>query len=283
MCKLTIIETINSAVDNVTKHIIEDATFGKNEVSVIRKADKIIFCLPILTNCKMGCTFCHLTGTTRPAKNLSSEWLESVVDHLVNIEGLHNNPQDLLISFMGVGEPLLNLSGLLGSIHILHGKYPRICFGISTMMPSVAAMNTLTHWAMQHQYIRIKLHLSVHGIFNRDAIIKSNVDALEAIRYVQKYHILTNNPIEYHYTLVDGINDSVSELNAFNDIIRGDGATVKFLTLSETNGYVSTTLSEEFIRIVFQLNTVEFYDPPGRDVGASCGMFNKEIYNEEIK
>ena len=63
-------------------------------------------------------------------------------------------------------------------------------------------------------------------------------------------------------------------------MVSGDGSTVKFLALSETPGCSATKLSEDTIRAIFPLNIVEFYDPPGRDVGASCGMFNRDLYNE---
>ena len=278
--QFTTIEQINSSIDDVTKYILEDEVFGKNEVSIIRKNDKIVFCLPTQTNCKMGCTFCHLKGTTRPSKNLSIEWLGSVVDHLIDIEHLHNRSKDLLISYMGVGEPLMNLTGLLGSIESLYDKYDNIRFGISTILPNVSAITSLTKWSLEHPDIRIKLHLSVHGIFNREEIIHLSVNAYSAIDYIHLFHRHTKNPIEYHYTLVDGVNDSIDELKSFNALISNDGATVKFLTLSEYNGCKKTQLDNELIRSIFKNNIVEFYDPPGRDVGSSCGMFNRDLYND---
>lgn len=275
---IKLLEKIDSTIDDVTKYIVSDEIFGKNEVSIIRKNTKTIFCLPTQTNCKMGCTFCHLTGTTRPAKNLTADWIVSVVDKLAQIEYKADKP--LLISFMGVGEPLLNLTELTASMELLQGTYDRIRFGISTMMPNTNAIKELTTWAKIRSNYNIKLHLSVHGIFNRHEIIKSGVDISKAITLVQYFHILTGNPIEYHYTLVDSVNDSTEELKVFESNIKADGSTVKFLTLSETNGYTSTKLSQEYIRTLFPSNIVEFYNPPGRDVGSSCGMFDKTIYNE---
>jgi 23S rRNA (adenine2503-C2)-methyltransferase len=263
MINLNILTRVDSTIDDVTKYVIEDDTFGKNEVSIIRKSDKIIFCVPTQTNCKMGRTFCHLTGTTRKAKNLTAEWIDSVVDCLVEAEQIHLYPVDLLISFMGVGEPLLNVSNLMGVVEILHDKYPDIRFGVSTMTPNIRAINKLTDWLLANPDYRVKVHLSVHGIFNRDSIVKTPVSIEMAIKHLQTYHKLTDQPIEYHYTLVDGVNDSVDELKAFNSLIEHDGATVKFLTLSETNGCKATKLTEEEITITFPKNIVEFYDPPG--------------------
>lgn len=273
------IEIVKSKIDNVTKYIVEDEKFGKNEVSIIYKKDKVIFCVPTQTNCKIGCTFCHLTGTTRKAINLTVDWLDSVIDHLIESENLHNISKDILISFMGVGEPFLNVDFLIKSIEKLTNKHQNIRFGISTMMPNISSIRSLTEFLLENGHCRVKLHLSVHGIFNRDKIVNSKVDISEAISAIQKYHKITKQPIEYHYTLVNEVNDSVKELNAFNNMISDDGSTVKFLTLSETNGCTSTNLSEKQIRSLFPDNIVEFYDPPGRDIGSSCGMFNKELYN----
>jgi 23S rRNA (adenine2503-C2)-methyltransferase len=275
---ITLLEKIDSTIDDVTKYIVSDPVFGKNEVSIIRKDTKLIFCLPTQTNCKMGCTFCHLTGTNRPSKNLSADWIVSVVDYLAQIE--YKADKALLISFMGVGEPLLNLNELTASMELLQAKYDRIRFGISTMMPNMNAMEYLTKWTLNHMNFNIKVHLSVHGISNRDKIVPSGIGIRTSIKLLQEFHTSTGNPIEYHYTLVNGVNDSVKELKVFESKIKADGSTVKFLTLSETNGYTNTKLSEEYIRTLFPSNTVEFYNPPGRDVGSSCGMFNKTLYEQ---
>lgn len=271
-----LVEKTNSKIDDVTKYVLEDDEFGKNEVSIIRKKDKVVFCIPTQTNCRMGCTFCHLTGTTRPSRNLTSDWLSSVVDYLTEQTQL-NKP--LLISYMGVGEPLLSVPALTDSMWDIHSKYPNTRFGVSTMMPSLVAMQSIINWCVVNPQIKVKMHLSVHGVSNRGSIIKAGIGVSESIQSIQRFHGATNLPIEYHYTLVGGVNDSVEELMAFNGLVEGDGGTIKFLTLSETNEFQTTLLSNDTVESCFPRNIVEFYDPPGRDVGASCGMFDKNLYN----
>lgn len=281
MMPLRIYNKVSSKVSDVVKYIIEDDIFGKNEVSVIRKPKKVIFCLPSQTNCKMGCTFCHLTGTTRAAKNLSPAWVVSVVDLLIKEEKVQGLREDLLISFMGAGEPMLNCEGIQMSIMTLHTKYPKIKYALSTMMPSAGTMKNFTSWAKCLKAVSIKVHLSVHGVFNRGAIVKSVVPINKAIDLVKDYHYETGKPIEYHYTLVKGVNDSLEELQEFEVLIEGAPATIKFLTLSENNGCETSEVTEETLDGMFSGHeAVEFYDPPGRDVGASCGMFDQSIYNE---
>ena len=288
---MQIVHKESSKIDNVTKYILEDDKFGKNEVSFIVKGDKTIICLPTQTNCKMGCTFCHLTGTTRPSKNLSQRFMAMAVYAVLKEEGItydSNPPKDLLISYMGAGEPLLNWEEVVGSIAAIHQVYPKIArFAISTMMPSTKAMEDFTNWVSCRGQYKIKLHLSVHGIASRKEIIKSGVHVDTALFLMKEYLKYTRNPIEYHYTLVEGVNDSREELIDFSQRIKGFSqkiigvpATVKFLTLSEHNGCITSGISHEELVKMFPRHTVEFYDPPGRDVGASCGMFDQSLYNE---
>jgi len=196
--------------------------------------------------------------------------------------------ENLLVSFMGAGEPLLNWEEVVGTIEAIQQIYPdRARFAISTMMPSTKAMEDFTSWVACHGQYKIKLHLSVHGIASRKEIIKSGVHVDTALFLMKEYLKYTRNPIEYHYTLVGGVNDSREELvdfsqrlEGFSQKIIGVPATVKFLTLSEHNGCTSSGMSPEELVKMFPRHTVEFYNPPGRDVGASCGMFDQSLYNE---
>lgn len=288
MTKFQVHQRLVSSVDNVVKYVLEDAEFGKNEVSVIRKSDKTIICMPTQTNCKMGCTFCHLTGTKRKALNLSADWIVDAVEYIIELEDLFDLPHDLLISFMGVGEPLMNLNELMLSIIELNNMYSEvgdIRFGISTIIPSEELFNQLLDQRGDLDDVDVKLHLSVHGITNRSRIVRNDIGAAKAIKMLRAFNEITHMPIEYHYTLVAGVNDSLEELTEFRKLVatRRKDVTVKFLTLSETNGCESTERTQEEILALFPNQTVEFYDPPGRDIGSSCGMFDRDLYNIDNK
>jgi adenine C2-methylase RlmN of 23S rRNA A2503 and tRNA A37 len=275
-----IIKTQRSKTDHVTKYILSDEVYGLNEVSVINKMTKDIIVLPSQTNCNMGCTFCHLTGTTRPVKNFSSEWFLEVVKFIVFREELNRH---ILISFMGAGEPLLNVYSIINGIDFIHSEFKNVRFAISTMMPSLSLLDNVEQYLSTHPKVSIKLHLSVHGIGNRNKIVKSSVTAENAIKRLQEYNSRTNQPIEYHYTLVNDVNDSMNELIDFSWLVKsevGKDVTVKFLSLSENGNCEVSKVSNEYIQSLFKDKnvSVEFYDPPGRDVGSSCGMFDRSIY-----
>jgi adenine C2-methylase RlmN of 23S rRNA A2503 and tRNA A37 len=280
---IKIIQMEESDTDNVTKYILEDSIFGKNEVSVIRKDTKNIIVLPTQTNCNMGCKFCHLTGTTRSVKNLDVNWFSTVINLMIEDAGITDKP--LLISFMGAGEPLNNINSVMNTID-LHSGLPNIRFALATMVPNISFLSFITSKMEERPHTSLKIHLSVHGTFNRHKLINSPTDIHASISTLREYNELTNNHIEYHYTLVDGVNDSIEELTDFRHAIQCSNAgyrlnemtTVKFLSLSECGEYRKTKLTEEQIKEIFRGCVVEFYDPPGRDVGSSCGMFDRSLY-----
>lgn len=279
---IKIIKMVESDTDNVTKYVLEDSIFGKNEVSIIRKDTKNIIVLPSQTNCGMGCKFCHLTGTTRPAENLSRFWFAKIVKFVMEQEDFSNKP--LLLSFMGAGEPFVNYGDILLTMVYLNDNIPNIKFAMSTIVPNENWFLTLTDLMRINSEVSLKVHLSVHGTFNRDKLVYSPVSIYSAIGLLKRYNEETGNPIEYHYTLVKGINDSIEELTDFNKCVQSSklhNTTVKFLSLSECGEYKKTDLTEEQIRNIFPGVTVEFYDPPGRDVGSSCGMFDRSIYMKD--
>lgn len=271
-----IIDKQDSQIDSVTKYILSDDVFGKNEISVIRKSTKDIIVLPTQTNCVMGCSFCHLTGTTRPSKNLSIDWFKNVVKFVNDIEQL--GQKQILISFMGAGEPLLNLDNLLSGICEICSNFKNIRFAICSIIPTHKAIQKLIEWKLEHSDISLKLHLSVHGIDNRDKIVNSIVDIETAIEYLKDYSEKTNSPIEYHYTLVNGVNDGI-DLKNFRRLLKPTtNTTIKFLTLSENGNCSKTDVTKEDLMLMFEGTNLEFYNPPGRDIGSSCGMFDKSIY-----
>lgn len=277
---IKILEKIPSKVDSVVKFLLHDDTFGKNEVSVIVKEDKVIFCMPCQTNCKMGCKFCHLTGTNRPAKNLTSDW---IVEALVLVHELYDHfDRDMLVSFMGAGEPLVNIENIKEAIlRIPAALLEEVRFAICTMAPAkYSIQKSITDWmvANDHLGIRLKLHLSVHGLYNRKTLLPNSGDLIEAIDELKDYATATGMPIEYHYTLVNGKNDSFNELSELSGAISGVPATVKFLKLSENSECFASSFPHDTLASIFRDHTVEFYDPPGRDVGSSCGQFDKSIY-----
>ena len=125
-----------------TVNIIENKVI---EMSLLMNKDNMdVICVPTHYFCNLGCKMCHLTSNKNKEMlpiNIN-EFLYTLVKSLTNNLGFRRTKKEkLLISFMGVGEPLLNLKlieDVVKSEYYIKERlgYTDIGYAISTMMPN---------------------------------------------------------------------------------------------------------------------------------------------------
>jgi len=110
-----LLKKLSSKTDRTVKYIF----LSRNqvlEVSYIDKQDgKDIICVPTQTGCNLGCEFCHLTDQNLQldVRNLETQEIAATIEYVLDDLGLENKKdKTLLISFMGAGEPLLNIDNI---------------------------------------------------------------------------------------------------------------------------------------------------------------------------
>jgi len=302
--------------DGTIKYVFKTKESNIIEISLLfNKKDIDVICVPTHHFCNLGCKMCHLTNNNLNKKMKKIElndFLEAILKTLVLLKDdmliKRTNKNKLLISFMGVGDPLLNLE-LIKSVYLNEQlikdtlNYSDINYAISTMMPNdnikilIEMVNELS--------IPLKLHFSLHTPVNekrKKLIPSTNVTIEEALQYMLDYRNLimenntimnsyikfhrTTDPVEIHYTLIEKINDSNEELKILCDLLQKYKIPIKFIKFNPVN---ELKISEkEKIWVDTIKNTIKdlrikTYTPPGRQIGSSCGEFTKHYYHEEIE
>ena len=108
--------------DSSIKYVFD---IGENriiEISLLfNKENMDVICVPAHHFCNLGCKMCHLTNNSlnKQMKKIEvNNLLEAMIKTLVTLKDnkliKRTNKDKLLISFMGVGEPLLNLELIKG-------------------------------------------------------------------------------------------------------------------------------------------------------------------------
>ena len=278
------------------------------EMSMLyNKLDKDVICVPTHHYCNLGCKMCHLTNnkTNKPMQKIKiTDFMYCIID---TIKKYKTNKKKLLISFMGVGEPLLNLE-LIENVFKEENKikelgYDYISYAISTMMPN---NNLLKLKNMVNELnIPIKVHFSLHTPIdkNRKELIPStNVTIEEALNMlliysynVKQNKIIMNNyklfhsnniPIEIHYTLIKNKNDSNKELKEIIKLLNIYQIPIKFIKFNPINNLDISNNEEKWVSEIHKNIPnlrIKTYSPPGREVGSSCGEFTKHYYLEELE
>jgi 23S rRNA (adenine2503-C2)-methyltransferase len=273
------------------------------EVGLIDKNDgKHIICVPTQTNCAQACRFCHTTEMKGkvPAYNLNAEEMLGIVQAAWKWWKPTGSQHGLLVSFMGVGEPMSNVPNLLQVIQRLlhwvgasidHDEYPRaIRFGVATMLPRYhqGSFERFTRM-VEKLKLPVKLHLSLHYTVNDQRLhwMPSAGRIEEAVADLEYYRGLTKNPIEIHYTAIAGVNDTVNDILRLRELLRHSKVPVKFLKYNRLPGDQHQAPEAEWIAFMrSQLEEVgvptEWYESPGADIAASCGMFMASLYTTDF-
>ena len=286
---MELINKVKSTEDKTIKYvfklydnIISEATYIDNNTG------KDIICVSCQTMCAMGCTFCHLTdniGKLKLRNLLHEEIVESVV-YISNDLKLKDNNRTLLISYMGCGEPLQNYTNVLDSIILLSSMFTNIRFGLSTMLPRSKWDNLfkLAKGIIDNK-IPLKLHLSLHYTNNeqRTEMMPASTNIKASIAALEFYRQVTGQSVEIHYTMIKDVNDSDSDISELIKLLKNRDIPIKFLRFNSKESSHNEGAEKNRIqtfRDALEANDIktEYYEPPGKDVGASCGQFLFDQY-----
>ncbi len=250
--------------------------------------------MPTQTACKLGCKFCFLSDLDLPVLNLMPEEIfdgtQKAESDLGLTAGVDCN-QILLISYMGCGEPLLNLKSVIKASEMIREHYRNdyevVRFAVASLIPKIKLMRQFTDMVVASN-LPVKFHLSLHA--TDDRIRKELMPAAEPIRpsldFTSAFMSRTGNSAEIHYALIDGVNDRDKDIAGLIRLLRDRGIPIKFLHYNEkpTEPF---QVSERIALFQSELEKVgiktEYYHPPGWDIGSSCGQFLMEHYLKLVK
>lgn len=278
------IDIIKSQKDKTVKYVF-DSFDSILEFSYINKGDgKDIICVPTQTTCNLGCKFCFLTGLNISQRNLQQHELIDGVEYVVRRSGTSN--KILLISFMGCGEPLFNINSVIESARYMQACYTKnyytIRFAVASLIPTHELFKEFETRVMQLN-LKCKFHYSLH---TTDPVMrKSLMPGASPICLDLIFHYMesTNNSAEIHYSLINDINDDIKDATRLIELLKGKPITVKLLKLSEKPGDIlleSKRIKEFQAMLEAGGITTEYYEPPGSDVGSSCGQFLSDYYQK---
>ena len=314
-------KSLKCVFDAGNKKIIE-MTLLKN------RENTDVVCVPTHHFCNLGCKMCHLTCNSLNKTSEKIDYKDFILalsltlckqdtNNVLKETGYESydlmtgtrrtNKKKLLISFMGVGEPTLNLDLILeinrniaNIKRFLH--YEEVGLALATMMPNDNLRKYLP--ILNKENVPLKIHFSLHNpidLRRKELIPASSLSVRECFDILREYRDVisknetimngfalchkTNDLVEIHYTLIDGVNDGADELNALFKLLNEYNFTIKFIKFNPKEDMSISLKEKEWVaRIQRYCNVrVKSYDPPGKAVGSSCGEFTKHYYHEEIE
>jgi len=254
------VESVIIPMTDLTNDADADAAPTDDEDAVDARA-RITLCISTQFGCAMGCVFCA-SGQAGLVRALRA----SEIVHQVYLAKQYLRPDEQLgnLVFMGMGEPLHHYDETARAIRLLThpdglGMSPRrITVSTVGLIPGIERLG--------HDFSgKVGLAVSVHAPNDetRDRIIPMNkkypvADLMLALR---AYPLPKRRRITIEYTLINGVNDSLSHARELTQILRGIPCKVNLIPMNPI------TASE--LRAPEQAN-VSAFQRTLADAGYSC-------------
>ncbi len=227
-------------------------------------------CVSTQVGCAVGCTFC-MTGRGGLLRQLGSAEIVAQV-----VLARARRPVRKVV-FMGMGEPSHNLDNVLEAMDWL-GTDGGI--GHKNLVFSTVGDRRVFERLGQGRVkpaLALSLHSTRPGLRARLLPRAARLDPEELVASAQAYARATGYPVQYQWTLLEGVNDSFDEMDGILRLLRGQYAVMNLIAFNpaEGLGYVRPTQNRvhELLRYLNEGGVLaKLRESAGQDIDAGCGQ-----------
>jgi 23S rRNA (adenine2503-C2)-methyltransferase len=227
-------------------------------------------CVSTQVGCAVGCVFC-MSGRAGLLRQLGSAEIVAQVVLARKRRAVSK------VVFMGMGEPAHNLDNVLEAIDLL-GTQGNIGHK-NLVLSTVGDLRVFER--LQQETVKPALALSLH---TTDATLRArllpyapHIAIEELVERSEVYAHATGYPVQYQWTLIEGINDSDTEVERIVQLLSGKYAIMNFIPFNEVDGLDYRRPSAE--RIAAMVQTLKRHgilarvrDSAGQDIEGACGQ-----------
>ncbi|MBS1144156.1 MAG: methyltransferase [Proteobacteria bacterium] len=211
--------------DDGSSRLLVELSDGQTVESVLLPRDGL--CVSTQVGCAVGCTFC-MTGRDGLLRQVSSGEMVAQV-----ILGRSRRKVSRVV-FMGMGEPSHNMENVLEAIDLL-GTAGAI--GHKNLVFSTVG-DLRVFERLPQQRVVPALALSLHSTrkeLRAELLPKAPaIEPAELVELAEQYARRTGYPIQYQWTLIDGVNDSLEEMDNIARLLAGKYAIMNFIPYNVT-------------------------------------------------
>lgn len=228
-------------------------------------------CVSTQIGCAVGCVFC-MTGKSGLVRQLSDA---EIVAQAVLARA--NRSETKKVVFMGMGEPSHNLRNVLSALRFL-AEYGD--FGHKNLVLSTVGDDRLFDELFASD-VRPALAVSLHTVDEekRRKMLprgcRMTVDALMERAALWARH--SGYPVQYEWTLLSGVNDSLEEAEQLAEKMAGQYAMVNYIPVNAVEGSPWSRPDPERVRALVSLLRSKGIiatarDSAAQDVDGGCGQ-----------
>lgn len=247
----------------------------------ITEGEKWTFCLSSQIGCKVGCVFCY-TAKGGFVRNLN---ISEIVQQVVELKKDNNLAPEkgVNIVYMGMGEPLDNLTNVSKAIQILSEldglsiSTRRQTISTSGISPKISKLGEMN--------LGVQLAISLHAVDNdlRSKLIPMNkaYNIESIINALKSFPVDARKKIMFEYLVIKDINDDLISAKKLLKLLNGIKAKVNLILFNPHEGSNFQRPSLEKVKIFADfliskglLCTIR--ESKGLDISAACGQLREK-------
>lgn len=245
---------------------------------LIPTANRTTACISSQVGCSLACKFCA-TGRLKRERNLRGDEIFDQVS-IIAQEAMERTGKPLSnIVYMGMGEPLLNYSGMMDSIKLITGEQG-LNISPRRITVSTAGIAKLIK-KLGDDEVTFNLALSLHAANDekRNQIMAINeqnsLDVLaEALKY---FHEKTGSRVTYEYIVFKNFNDEIQDARELAEFCKHVPCKVNIIEYNPIeDGEFAQAATEKVDAFAAYLESkniiVNIRRSRGKDIDAACGQ-----------
>src|SRR5689334_1171175 len=187
--------------------LIESVLIPASPALYGQTSDRLTICVSTQVGCAYGCKFCA-SGLEGFSRNLEAS---EIVDQLLMVEKESDEKIDNIV-FMGMGEPLANLTNLLRAIRIINAPWGleigarHITVSTSGLAPQIRKLG--------REQTQFRLAISLHGgtdeVRNRIMPVNRKYNLTTLLAACDDY-VAQKKRLMFEYILIAGVNDTAEQ------------------------------------------------------------------------
>ena len=235
-------------------------------------------CVSTQVGCAVGCTFC-MTGREGLQRHLGSAEIVAQVALARTLRPVRK------VVFMGMGEPAHNLDAVMEAIDLLATEGD---IGHKNLVLSTVGDRRVFE-RLPLGPVRPALALSLHSTFaaKRERLLPRapRIDPAELVEAAERYARATHYPVQFQWTLLEGVNDGDDEIDGIARLLAGKYAVMNLIAWNAIDGMPYRRPSRErmadMVRALHRRGVLaKLRDSAGQDVEGGCGQLRARAVRE---
>jgi 23S rRNA (adenine2503-C2)-methyltransferase len=271
---------VQESVDGTRKYLFPALEGKYIETAYIPDGKRSTVCVSSQVGCKMGCLFC-MTGKQGFQGNLSAGEILNQYRSIPEWRNITN------IVYMGMGEPLDNLSAVLKSLEVLTSEWgfamsPRR-ITVSTIGITPAMLEFLNS---SSAHLAVSLHTPFDEERRRLMPVQQVYPLKEVLKEIRSWDFGRQRRVSFEYILFKGFNDSAAHVNELSRILQGIRCRINLIRFHPIPDTPLESPNEETINSFKEklnsrgiITTVRA--SRGQDIWAACGLLSTKRLAEK--